>query len=276
MNRFNRVKVKITTLTAVIILALALTGVSAGHWQEIIHIETTITTGNWFTPEDLAIEFSKTIDGVYLAGENPTCLPDNPPKVDDTLPLIYFNDANHNVRQWFKVTLTAANTGITDMVDVNIVDSFHFKEEVEFIVHEPSNIYIAEPEWGDSLSLINGLVEIKQAKKNTAVEWNIDVLEPGETESLIIWLGLTQQPSGKYHPTSESGDDLPMNLGLTATIHYEVDDEWFVSSAEIDPVTFITNSYGSTGDNLAILVLEGGDSFAFPYTLIVQPVIEDY
>lgn len=300
---------KITAIIAIMIFSTAIVGAVYGHWEKRLTLGATVDTGTWYTPPEL--EFSKEIDGVFLHGETPTEPPETDPhKVDDyynTLeptnpdyspwyPLIYINHQAPGIRQWFKITLTLDNTGKAPIDEIVVRDYIHTKLAIEFIIddefytsYNPSywvtpTGYVDDPVgWDvppdpdDPITTDENVKLYAMSGNALKVKWTVTSLEAGQTESLTIWIA-TKLKGGKllkYTPTSNEGDDLPINVepgreyGASVEVKIEGSALTYIPVSEFW-TAWIPEEMGNPDSIISRLVLGDGTQQTLPWKITVQ------
>lgn len=264
-RRRRKHQIKLTVI--MISLATLFSGAVYGYWTDQLNIDGTITTTTWDDYQEIEeIELLKTLDGVYV-WDTPDTIPENAHKVnyyvtgDETPPnlgLIYVNNQNQNIRQWFKLTLTVINSGDFDISfpeDGNyilVTDLGHFKFIPLWIYEDGAQgTALKLPEFTPpgvttAFNTNEGQATIEQITKANGkqysgfkINWRIDSLPGGQAESITLWLSLTEQ-NNFWHPTTGDGEDLPIDLSTHMSVWVHVDEQFVPYDAEIPPITFYT------------------------------------
>jgi len=223
----------------ILIISLSAVGMSHSGWRDEVKITGTAKMGCWKS----CIRIWKTLDGAFT----------DPETGDDlTEPNRTHIAIATNFSTKFLLTIYVKNCGSTPLSDIVVTDTV--KNTVTYSAYQASK----------------GSVDIdlpsQDGFQQETLIWTINELQPGDTESLLIYIKTLQNPSGKYEPTSgDEGDrqEIEINEGaeVTATSIFNG------LSTSTSDITLVIGDNGIPDDGIGLI-----ESPTLPYS---TPKAED-
>ena len=222
-----------------LIISLSITGVTHGLWHKELYIIGRIETGSW----EADIRIWKELDGTFTDPETGADLTE-PNRTHIAIAAAYPSK--------FLLTIYVENRGSTPLTNIIVTDTL--KNTITYRACEASSgTVVIDPPSNDGF----------QKEKLT---WTIEEMQPGDIESLKIYIETLPNPSGKYEPTSgDEGDwqDIEINEGATVTASSTFNG----LTATTSGITLIITDNGTPEDGIGLI-----ESPTLPYS---TPYAED-
>jgi len=238
-RRTRTLPLKISGILMIMIATLAITGYSYSLWYEELYIFGRVKTGTW----EADIRIWKELDGTFTDSETGADLTE-PNRTHIAIAAAFPSK--------FLLTIYVENRGSTPLTNIVITDTL--KNTITYRACEASS----------------GTVEIDPPSNDgfqkEKLTWTIPEMQPGDIESLIIYIETLANPNGKYEPTSgDEGDwqDIEINEGATVT----ATSPYNGLSTTTNGITLIIIDNGITEDGIGLI-----ESPTLPYS---TPYAED-
>ena len=224
-SRLGNKAQKISLMFVGLIVALSLIGYSYGLWYEELYIVGNIRIASW----DAGIRVWKELDGVFTDPET---------GADLTEPNRTHIAVAADFPSKFILIIYVENTGSTSLTNIVITDTL--KNTITYRACQASKGSVdIDPPSNDGF----------QQEKIT---WTIDEMQPGDIETLTIYIETLANPSGKFEPTSgDDGDwqDVEINEGATVSATSQFNG----LSATTDGIILVITDNGIIDDGIGLI-----------------------